>query len=153
MAENTHIAILINPLLVSLRQKLWKQTKHLTTIANTSPAWSSEAQGRTITSVSACCQDSAPCMASQPLMTSTSRSSWNGCSSVGVSHLALTTTTAHGACRSADGCDSITISPATRCSMFRRLKNRRRCASLCHRASSNVCDNTSPSATNTSFSQ
>ena len=42
MAENTHIAILINPLLVSLRQKLWKQTKHLTTIANTSHAWSSE---------------------------------------------------------------------------------------------------------------
>nr|DAT55091.1 MAG TPA: hypothetical protein [Caudoviricetes sp.] len=48
------------------------------------------------------------------------RSSWNGCSSVGVSHLALTTTTAHGACRFADGCDSSTISPATRCSMCRR---------------------------------
>ena len=41
MAENTHIAILINPLLVSLRQKLWKQTMFLTTIANTSHAWSS----------------------------------------------------------------------------------------------------------------
>lgn len=50
MAENTHIAILINPLLVSLCQKLWKLTKHLTTIDSTSPAWSSEAQGRTTTS-------------------------------------------------------------------------------------------------------
>ena len=38
----------------------------------------------------------------------------------GVSHLALTTTTAHGACRFANGCDSSTISPATRCSMCRR---------------------------------
>ena len=52
MAENTHIAILINPLLVSLRQKLCTQTMFLTTIANTSHAWSSEAQWRTITSVS-----------------------------------------------------------------------------------------------------